>query len=232
MTKRIDIAYIATHGFAARMVTQTNLLGKLVEQGKKVALIVPDKEDENIRNYCQKNGVECFEFSPVSKFWSGQYSDARKYFLEDIKNNTALWEKYIRAVKYNTSKNPWNHIRPRLLYICHHLVRYFPSLKAWYKKRERKQLDSPSAKAFMEKINPGLLVSTYPVNFQEAMLLKAAENIGSQTTIHLLSWDNISCKGHFPVLADEYIAWGPIMKEEFMEYYGIPEDKIRICASF
>lgn len=40
-----DIVYIVSHGFASRMVTQTNLLGKLVQAGKSVALISPDKED-------------------------------------------------------------------------------------------------------------------------------------------------------------------------------------------
>ena len=47
----IDIAYIVSHGFAARMVTQTDLLGLLVKEGKKVALICPDKNDENLKTY-------------------------------------------------------------------------------------------------------------------------------------------------------------------------------------
>lgn len=221
---------MAVHGFSVRMLTQTNLLGKLVEEGKKVALIVPDINDDNIKDYCSKTGVVPFQFNLQSPRWTEQYHNARRYFLEDIRNNTALWEKHIWSIRYNTSKNPWNHIRPFLLYFCYKLVKFFPQLRRWYKKREESFLASKDAYELIEKINPKVLISTYPVAFQEAMLLNAAKRQNIERIIHLLSWDNISCKGHFPELADEYIAWGPIMKQEFMEYYNIPENKIYMCG--
>ena len=87
-------------------------------------------------------------------------------------------------------------------------------------------LESMEADRLIDELNPALLVSTYPVNYTEAMLVKSAQKKGSKTVMHLLSWDNISCKGHFPVLADEYIAWGPIMKDELKEYYGIDDSRV------
>ncbi len=227
---KTNIAYIISHGFAARMVMQTNLLGLLVQEGKKVALIAPDQEDENLKKYCQENGVELFEFNPQSGFWNAEYTNARKYFLEDIKANPALWEKHIYATKYNKARNPWRHIRPRLLILVHFLKQLFPGIKEWYKKRETRQLESPAAQQLLEQIDPEVIVSTYPVNFSEAMLLKAGKARGAKTIIHLLSWDNISCKGHFPQLADEYIAWGKIMQDELIEYYQIPSEKIHVCG--
>lgn len=227
---KFDIAYIVSHGFAARMVMQTNLLGLLVKEGKKVALIAPDKNDENLKRYCDENGVALYEFNPQSDFWSAEYQNGRKYFLEDIKKNPALWEKHVYATRFNKARNPWSHLRPRLFFFLYWLRKWFPGLKNWYKKREEKQLESEEAQQLIKQINPAMLVSTYPVSFLEGMLLKAAKEQGLKTTIHLLSWDNISCKGHFPQLADEYIAWGPIMKEELMEYYAIPEDKIHVCG--
>ena len=205
---------------------QTDLLGKLVQQGIDVALVAPDKSDENLKLYCEKRNVELFEFKPTSPFWSSQYNDARKYFLEDMEANPALFEKYIYAIRYSRSKNPWNHIRPRLLYIAYKLCKRFPGLRQWYKRREEKHLTSKTAENLLEKIAPDLVVSTYPVNISEAMLLKATNERQAKSAIHLLSWDNISCKGHFPQLADEYIAWGPIMKEEFQSYYNIDGEKI------
>lgn len=227
----IDIAYIVSHGFAARMVTQTNLLGLLVQAGRKVALISPDKNDSNLKEYCTKHNVQLYEFNPSSKFWTSQYTDIRKYFLEDIDNNVALKEKHIWATRYNTSKNPINHIRPRLAYIAYKLTKKFPSIRSWYKAREEKHLESIEADSLIEKLKPKLLIATYPVNFAEAMLLKSGnKNPQIKTLIHLLSWDNISCKGHFPQLADEYIAWGPIMKQEFIDYYNIEPNKIHECG--
>ena len=227
----VDIAYIVSHGFAARMVTQTNLLGLLVKKGKKVALICPDKNDPNLVEYCSREKVKLAEFNPKSTFWTAQYSDTRKYFLEDINSNVALKEKHIWATKYNTSKNPIDHIRPRLAYVIYKLIKVFPSIRKWYKFREEKFLESKEATQILNELNPKILISTYPVNFSEAMLLKAGnQRKHTKTIIHLLSWDNITCKGHFPQLADMYIAWGPIMKEEFIEYYNINPDNIFICG--
>ncbi len=222
----VDIAYIISHGFAARMVMQTNLLGKLVQQGKKVALISPDKNDENLVKYCQENRVELHEFYDPKSQKGSEYLEARKYYLEDVKNNTALWEKHIRATKYNPSKNPIKHLRPRWLYFIHQLIQKFPFLRETYIKKENEFITSSKAEDFIEQLQPKIVVATYPVNFLEGMLLKAAKKKDKKTIIHLLSWDNISCKGRFPALADEYIAWGPIMKEEFQSYYNIPAKKI------
>lgn len=230
MNKPKKLAYLISHGFAARMVIQTNLLGKIVDSGVNVALIAPDKEDTNLKTYCEQKGIDLYEFKPSSPFWSSQYNDARKYFLEDIKANPALWEKHIYATRYSRSKNPWNHVRPRLLYIAYQLCKRFPGIRDWYKNREQKHLESSTSERLLELIAPDLVISTYPVNFSEAMLLKAAQNRQAKSIIHLLSWDNISCKGHFPQLADEYIAWGPIMKEELKSYYNIPESKIYPCG--
>ncbi|MFZ1790753.1 MAG: hypothetical protein WAT92_20690 [Saprospiraceae bacterium] len=227
----VDIAYIISHGFAARMVTQTNLLGLLVKDGKKVALICPDKNDENLKTYCESAGVILYEFNPESSFWTAQYADMRKYFLEDIDGNIALKEKHIWATRYNKSKNPISKLKPYLAYSVYKLISIFPIIRQWYKDREEKHLYSPFAEKLIQEIKPKVLVSTYPVSFTEAILLKAGNNHGNtKTIIHLLSWDNITCKGHFPQLADEYIAWGPIMKSEFIEYYKISEGKIHVCG--
>lgn len=226
-----DIVYIVSHGFASRMVTQTNLLGKLVQAGKSVALISPDKEDIVLKNYCNEEGVELYEFNPSSSFWTSQYTDSRKYFLEDIDSNVALKEKHIWAIKYNTSKNPWNHLRPRVLYLVYKLIKKFPIIRKLYRLKEQKYLKSNEAENLIKRLNPKYLVSTYPVSFGESMLLKAGNNnISTTTIIHLLSWDNISCKGHFPELGQKYIAWGPIMKQEFVEYYKINPNEIEICG--
>lgn len=227
----VDIAYIVSHGFAARMVTQTNLLGLLVKEGKKVALICPDKNDVNLKYYCENECVLLYEFNPKSTFWTAQYSEIRKYFLEDIDNNVALKEKHIWSIKYNPSKNPFNYLKPRIAYLGYKITKLFPIIRNWYKAIEEKQLQSLDAEKLIQEINPKILVSTYPVNFSEAMLLKAGNGRkNTKTIIHLLSWDNITCKGHFPQLANDYITWGPIMRDELMEYYQIPEEKIHVCG--
>lgn len=212
------------------MVMQTNLLGKLVDRGLTVALICPDKEDANLKDYCNRAGVKLCQFDRKSNFWSTQYSKTRMYFLENINKNTALLEKY----KYYTEINKPIRLKTKMKYFgfkaIHDLKEIFPFIKSWYKNREEKHLESGEADQFINSLSPKILVATYPVDFREAMLLTSGKKTGIKTVLHLLSWDNISCKGHFPALADEYIAWGPIMENELKEYYNIDEAKIHTCG--
>ncbi len=224
-----DIAYIISHGFAARMVLQTGLLREITNNGYKVCLVSPDSTDANLLNVAKGGGIKLVKFQIRSSFWNAQYQNLRTYILEDIRNNVALWEKHIESKRYK-GRNLWYHIRPFLFYWIHKLVMSFPIFKRAFKRIEMNSLNSKEALNVLAEINPRILVSTYPVNLTEATLLHNAKRKGIQTIIHLLSWDNISCKGHFPALADKYIAWGPIMKEELMEYYCVPEDKIYVCG--
>ena len=230
MKDRIDVCYLISHGFASRMIFQTGLLERLVEQGKKVAVIAPDREDPNLVEYCAKQGVELYEFRAPNNLFTVDYMFRRKYFLEDIRNNPGLWAKHLRAVYGTRSLNPYFRLRPYWYFWTYKLIGYFPGIRERFRKQENRILDYDKAVEVIDRVQPALVVATYPVNLPESMLLKAAQKRGRATAIHLLSWDNITCKGAFPALADYYIAWGPVMKEEFQEYYDIPEERIFSCG--
>lgn len=225
MDNQIDICYIVSHGFAARMVLQTGLLKRLRAEGKSVALVTPDANDKNLKLACESEGILLYEFRS-SKPRSSNYNRMRKYFLEDIKNNVALWEKYLWERRFNLKRGLFAYFG----YTMYQLNKVFPFVRSGFKRYEKQFLDVPEAEDFIKKINPRLVVSTYPVAFEEGVLLHTANKLNIQTCIHLLSWDNISCKGHFPALADKYIAWGPVMASEFEEYYDVKKINIRKCG--
>ena len=80
----------------------------------------------------------------------------------------ALKEKHVWSLKYNTSINPWNHIRPRILYLVYKLIKKFPIIRKWYKNNEQQYLLSQEAEILIRTLNPQFLVSTYPVSLSEA----------------------------------------------------------------
>ena len=212
------------------MVFQTGLLGKLTEAGQAAAVIAPDAEDANLKEFCEEQRVELYQYRPRANFFTVDYLFKRKYFLEDIRKNPALWAKHLRVAYGGTSWNPYIRLRPWFYYAVYWLVQRFPVLRKRFLRREERLLRDPAAEALLRKINPALVVATYPINLPESVLLRAARRLGIPTVIHLLSWDNITCKGYFPALADDYIAWGPIMKEEFIEYYGMDEERVYACG--
>jgi hypothetical protein len=228
MNRKTDIAYIISHGFAARMLLQTDLLGKLLQKGLKVAIITPDKNDQNLLDYAKDKNIEIIEFSPQSTLWTGEYIRLRKYLFEDIRKNPALWEKHLRDLDAAKQRASFRLLfKIRCYYFIYLLVRTFPFLKKLLSGFERWSLKDPVADEIIRQLNPGLLIATFPVNLSESRLLFAGNKATeTRTVIHLLSWDNITCKGYFPQLADYYISWGDIMKQEFIGYYKIREQKI------
>lgn len=226
----VDICYVISHGFAARMLLQTNLLKRLVDAEKKIAIITPDANDENLQKLKSSSSIQIYNPQIKQNIWDDDYAAKRMYFLEDIKSNPVFWEKHLYSIFYTKSIHPWKRLIPFIYYPISRLIKYFPSIRKRFKRNESKYLISKKANDLLQKINPKVVVSTYPINFLEAKFLYAAQRQNIKTVIHLLSWDNITSKGIFPVIPDEFIAWGKVMQQELKEYYDTSDDKIHVCG--
>ena len=227
----VDICYIVSHGFASRMLTQTNLLGRLREQGLTVALVAPDRDDPVLAEYCRRHDILLEEFAPRPRWFNDDYLFKRRYYLEDIRANPAVWEKHLASTRYHPARNPFKRLRPHWYYLMHRLIPRFPSIRERFQRKEEQRLRSPAAEALLRRLRPRRLVSTYPVSLPEALLLHhARRDPAIETWIHLLSWDNITCKGRFVATADQYIAWGPVMRDELKAYYGVADERIHVCG--
>ena len=225
-----DICYMVTNGFSARMITQTDLLQKL-SINNKVAVITVDDTDINLRNYCQKNNIGLFNYRKKFSKHMHEFYEKRRYYLEDIKENPALWEKHLYLTKYNRPKNPIKLLKIYYWYLMFNLIKFFPFIRSNYLKHEKKYLIDSYAESLIEEINPKLLISTYPVDIHESSLLYYGnKNKNITTLIQFLSWDNISSKGKFIEKSDKYIVWGEIMKNELISYYGVEEKNIYKCG--
>ncbi|MEM1123350.1 MAG: hypothetical protein AAGJ18_23115 [Bacteroidota bacterium] len=226
----IDVCYIISHGFAARMLLQTGLITRLTEEGKHIAIITPDATDENLRAIAANPRVHIYDPAIEQTIWDDDYGVKRMYYLEDIKSNPVFWEKHLYSILYSKSIHPWKRIRPFIYYPIHRLIPYFPSIRRRFKQTESTYLFSEKSAVLLAKIKPALVVSTYPINFLEAKFLFAAKQQKIPTLIHLLSWDNITSKGIFPVIPDQFIVWGKVMYDELKEYYGTADEDIHICG--
>lgn len=224
------IAYIVSHGFAARMILQTDLLGKLSKRGHQLILICPDPADPVLSGYSQLNNIELVKFKTSKWIWRSNYTLYRSYFLEDIKANPALYEKHYYEINLSKQRFKILKIIPRFLILCYYITKLFPIFRKIYKKKEELLLIDRKAKWLLENLAIDLLISTYPANANEGILLHNARRLNIKTAIHLLSWDNISCKGRFLSLADKYISWGPVMTAEFKQYYKIEGQNIFECG--
>jgi uncharacterized protein YneF (UPF0154 family) len=224
---RFDVCYVISHGFAARMVLQTDLIPRIKETGlEKIAIILPGSYDKAFIPYEKELGIKIFFADFKYTFWSNDYMFFRKYIYEDFEKNPALKEKHIRSIKEQKGINPWKKMRPHIYYKLNKAARGGKAVKSLFRRYESRMLNNKKLEALLEEVNPAMLAATYPVNYIEASLLFLARKKNIKTVIQLLSWDNITCKGYFPETSDYFISWGKIMSDEIKEYYGYPDDRI------
>jgi len=70
---KTDICYVISHGFAARMLLQTGLLTRLTEQGKSIAIITPDPNDENLKALQDNPLVQIYDPEINQTIWDDDY---------------------------------------------------------------------------------------------------------------------------------------------------------------
>ena len=227
----MDICYVISHGFAARMILHSDILMQLRDRGISVGLIVPNASEQNMLELANQTGATLIQAPKLDSKLLQEYATwLRRYLFEDVKSNPALWSWHLRLLDL-----PHNRIRNRIragLYMAlNKLSLSFPSIRRRLSKlEERLFLQNEDVQAIIDQYNPRVVVSTYPVEILEACFLHAAQKSGSTTVSQLLSWDNITSKGRFSVNSDFYITWGPVMSAEVEEYYDIPQARIKACG--
>lgn len=226
--KRLHVCYLVTHGFSARMVLQSQLVPELAARGARITVLCPAGIDRELERHAIPGVLEFASGNfRVNKATHGQISELRRYFREPLRDNPALWSRHLY---YRNSSKGWIRRRADLFSLIHRTCyrsrivnRLFGSLDHWLHR-------SRSVRKRLQQLEPDLVVSTYPVSAFETSCLIEAQRLGQRTVGHLLSWDNITCKGRFVVIPDDFVSWGPIMSEELQEHYQVSTSRIHECG--
>jgi len=222
-----DYCYLVYNGFTFRMLTSTDLLARL-SKISKVCIICNDIRDESILKYSEKNNINIFEYKSKKNVFTSIILELRKYINEDLYKNKALMEKHVHKSENSSG------VKRFLTYLSFFLFllnRNTKILNPFFLLFEKLLLLDKRSYCLIKNIRPRNIISTYPVDLNEAQLLFACKKKNNvKKWIQLLSWDNITAKGRFLQLADEYIVWGDIMKEELISTYKIKKDKIHLCG--
>ena len=222
----VDICYVISHGFAARMILHSDVIPSLRAMGLSVAIITPNAGEASVRAFADEHEVHLEQMPPLHEERLRFYSQTRYYLYENVQLNPALWAKHQRAVAEGRRRHVGHRLHPAFLLWLNRLAVRSNSVRSAFQRIERMLLAAHRAAHLLQQLRPGLLVSTYPVAPDEACLLLEAQRAGIPTVGQLLSWDNISAKGRFTVVPNYFIAWGPIMRAELQTYYQISPERI------
>jgi len=218
-----DLAYVISHGFAARMILHSTLLDQLKSRGLKVALISPDIRSPAIRDRAHDTGAELVQAPSLPSARTQLYGRLRPYLYEDVHANPALRAKHLRSLAQGGLHR---RLEERARYALNRTLCRAPALRRPWSALESRLLASRPVDRLLDTLKPRMVVATYPVAPLEAALLQSATRKGIPTVGQLLSWDNITAKGRFAAPPDQYLAWGPIMAEELHEHYGVTPHNI------
>jgi hypothetical protein len=221
------ICYIVSHGFAARMVLHSDLTAELRKKGIAVTVLVPDSASATLSEF-EQPGISVVGAKFQKKRIHTSIGNARRYFREPVRQNAALWSRHLYLAKGEAGL--YAKLSAQFNYLMHRVCFRSPAFHRTFDYFDQKVHRSDSIREALEKIRPSLVISTYPVTAMEIATLLEARSLGIPTAGHLLSWDNITCKGRFTAVPDWFISWGPIMSEELQEHYGVEPSRIFDCG--
>jgi hypothetical protein len=92
---------------------------------------------------------------------------------------------------------------------------------------------SGAIKSDIEAFAPDLILAT-PTNLRysnEPEYLRVGNSLGIPTVICTLTWDNLTTKGHIPVIPKCLFTWNNTQAKEAREIHRIPSNTIRVTGS-
>ena len=91
--------------------------------------------------------------------------------------------------------------------------------------------NSAQCQRILQAYQPSVVLLTRVFNFSaDYQLLKEAYRQQIPTVALVSSWDNLTTKGFFPFGVDEILVWNEVMKQEAVELFDFPANKIHIVG--
>lgn len=84
---------------------------------------------------------------------------------------------------------------------------------------------SPEAEMRLKELDPNVIISTGPFQFEQPAVFSAARSLGIPTLAYVPSWDNITTKNRMVFDYDGYIVWSDQNEKELLKYYPKSQNK-------
>ena len=213
-----------THGFQARDLLRTDVLAVLRSHDVHVVVLTPNYEDEYFRREFGGPGVS---FEPLH-MEAGRIEQAmgafRRYVLASFKLNQTI---HALNERFHRSRRP-RYVAIRIL------NRFFgrvPAARRAWMRLEAALFPGRQYDETFLRHSPSLVVTGTPGSIPaDAHLLRAARRFGVRTACVVLSWDNLTSKGHMAAVPDELIVWNEIMKREAREFHDYPPERVHVAG--
>jgi hypothetical protein len=213
-----------THGFQARDLLRTDVLTVLQSHGVRVVVLTPNHEDEYFTREFGGPGV-CFEPLFMGSSRLEQALGAfRRFVLANFRLNQTI---HALNERFHRSRRP----RYVLIRLLNRFFGRVPAARRAWMRLEALLFPGTQYDAVFRRYAPSLVVTGTPGSIAaDAHLLRAARRFRVRTVCVVLSWDNLTSKGHMAAVPDDLIVWNDIMKREAREFHDYPPDRVHVAG--
>jgi hypothetical protein len=218
--------------FSVRYILRTGLLDRLREVAEPVILL--GWRDEDLEGELKRANIEV-DFLIASRVGKN-YDRVRSWMnvIQKMRLNTPsemIWER-----RADLFRSPYGRLRRRARRRLFHTVFSVPASERLLRRKEEELWKSDTnmqeVQEQMDRLGPDAALSLTPFLPDEEMVLRVCEHRGIPLSTSVLSFDNITTRGWWPVHFDRYLVWNRYNAAELMRGYpDIPTDNITIVGS-
>ena len=218
--------------FSVRYIVRTGLLDRLREVASPVILL--GWRDEELRKEIAKLGCEVDYLNPAKA--GPYYGRVRSWmnFIQKMRLKTpseGIWER-----RRDLFRTPYNRLRRRVRRHLFHAAFSVPGSVATLRRKEEALWEADTnmrdIQVQMDRLKPDAALSITPFLADEEMVMRVCEHRGIPLCTSVLSFDNITTRGWWPVKFDKYLVWNRYNAGELRRAYpDVDPSKIGIVGA-
>jgi len=221
---RTRILLLSSSLLVDRVFLYTNFLDTL-RQTSDVTIWATSAEDDQNASVWSKTDVPVEKFPKIEALPEFPHNALRRL-------NEFVWD-YSHPLPSRTSmqrhvRNKKQEIFVRALKLPARILALLGLEKTVENKVEKRLLDVPrsaEAEARLKELQPDVIVTTGPFQYEQPAIFAAAKKLGIPTLAYIPSWDNVTTKNRMLFKYDGYIVWSEQTKKELREVYPYTKDQ-------
>ena len=214
-----------------RVFQQTNLISELKKAGD-VTVWASSESNQHYSSVWSSTGARVDSFPKVEAFREIPHNFLRRM-------NEFTWDFRYRPP---SRLSMMRHVRDKDLPLLIKALKIPARLAAFLRAEQQMETyleklllrydRSAEATARLRALQPSVMLSTGPFQFEQPAVFAAARRLGIPTLAYIPSWDNISTKARMVFDYDGYIVWSEQEKKELYETYPLSRRRpVYVCGA-